>query len=122
MLFAPNNIDGAIKRGARIGILRQGGVLAQYAPPDEILAPPADDFVASFVGADRGLKRLSLTRLGDLDLEPPPGNGASDGAPTATESTSLRDALSLMLTHGGEPLVVLGADGRPAGTVTVDMV
>jgi osmoprotectant transport system ATP-binding protein len=96
--------------------------MAQYATPDEILASPADDFVASFVGADRGLKRLSLTRLGDVELEPPPPNGASDGAPTATEATSLRDALSLMLTNGGRPLVVLGADGRPLGTVTVDMV
>jgi osmoprotectant transport system ATP-binding protein len=86
------------------------------------LASPADDFVASFVGADRGLKRLSLTRLADLELDPPPGAPAADGAATASEGTSLRDALSLMLTHGGRPLVVLDVDGRPVGTVTVDMV
>jgi osmoprotectant transport system ATP-binding protein len=122
VIFVTHDIDEAIKMGDRIAILRQGGVLAQYATPDEILASPADDFVASFVGADRGLKRLSLTRVGDLDLEPPPGNGTADGLPTATESTSLRDALSLMLTNGGRPLVVLGADGRPAGMVTVDLV
>jgi osmoprotectant transport system ATP-binding protein len=122
VIFVTHDVDEAIKMGDRIAILRQGGVLAQYATPDEILASPADDFVASFVGADRGLKRLSLTRLGDVELEPPPPNGAADGAPTATEATSLRDALSLMLTNGGRPLVVLGADGRPIGTVTVDMV
>ena len=122
VIFVTHDVDEAIKMGDRIAILRQGGVLAQYATPDEILASPADEFVASFVGADRGLKRLSLTRLGDVELEPPPPNGASDGAPTATAATSLRDALSLMLTNGGRPLVVLGADGRPAGTVTVDMV
>jgi osmoprotectant transport system ATP-binding protein len=122
VIFVTHDIDEAIKMGDRIAILRQGGVLAQYATPDEILASPADDFVASFVGADRGLKRLSLTRVGDLDLEPPPGDGTADGVPTATESTSLRDALSLMLTNGGRPLVVLGADGRPAGMVTVDLV
>src|SRR5436309_3004889 len=122
VIFVTHDVDEAIKMGDRIAILRQGGVLAQYATPDEILASPADDFVASFVGADRGLKRLSLTRLGDVELEPPPPNGAADGAPTATEATSLRDALSLMLTNGGRPLVVLGADGRPLGTVTVDMV
>jgi osmoprotectant transport system ATP-binding protein len=122
VIFVTHDIDEAIKMGDRIAILRQGGVLAQYATPDEILASPADEFVASFVGADRGLKRLSLTRLGDLELEPPPDNGAADGAPTATEATSLRDALSLMLTNGGRPLVVVGADGRPAGAVTVDMV
>jgi osmoprotectant transport system ATP-binding protein len=122
VIFVTHDVDEAIKMGDRIAILRQGGVLAQYATPDEILASPADDFVASFVGADRGLKRLSLTRLGDVELEPPPPNGASDGAPTATEATSLRDALSLMLTNGGRALVVLGADGRPVGSVTVDMV
>jgi osmoprotectant transport system ATP-binding protein len=122
VIFVTHDIDEAIKMGDRIAILRQGGVLAQYATPDEILASPADDFVASFVGADRGLKRLSLTRLGDLELEPPPDGEALDGTPTATEATSLRDALSLMLTNGGRPLVVLGDDGRPAGTVTVDMV
>jgi osmoprotectant transport system ATP-binding protein len=122
VIFVTHDIDEAIKMGDRIAILRQGGVLAQYATPDEILASPADDFVASFVGTDRGLKRLSLTRLGDIELGPPPGNGAADGAATATEAMSLRDALSLMLTHEGRPLVVLSADGRPTGTVTVDMV
>jgi osmoprotectant transport system ATP-binding protein len=123
VIFVTHDIDEAIKMGDRIAILRQGGVLAQYATPDEILASPADEFVASFVGADRGLKRLSLTRLGDLELEPPPpGATAADNATTASEATSLRDALSLMLTHSGRPLVVLDADGRPVGTVTVDMV
>src|SRR5256885_2895639 len=114
VIFVTHDIDEAIKMGDRIAILRQGGVLAQYATPDEILASPSDEFVASFVGADRGLKRLSLTRLADLELDPPLDSGAADGAPTATEATSLRDALSLMLTNSGRPLVVLGADGRPA--------
>jgi osmoprotectant transport system ATP-binding protein len=121
VIFVTHDIDEAIKMGDRIAILRQGGVLAQYATPDEILASPADDFVASFVGADRGLKRLALTRLADLELEPAPP-ATADGAPTASVATTLRDALSLMLTHDGRPLVVLDADGRPVGTVTVDMV
>jgi osmoprotectant transport system ATP-binding protein len=121
VIFVTHDIDEAIKVGDRIAILRQGGVLAQYATPDEILAAPADDFVASFVGADRGLKRLALTRLADLALEPVP-DLAADGALTAPAATTLRDALSLMLTHGGRPLVVLDGSGRPAGTVTVDMI
>ena len=57
-----HDIDEAIKMGDRIAILREGGVLAQYDTPDAILATPVDDFVARFVGADRGLKRLSLRR------------------------------------------------------------
>jgi osmoprotectant transport system ATP-binding protein len=121
VIFVTHDIDEAIKIGDRIAILRQGGVLAQYATPDEILAEPADDFVASFVGADRGLKRLALTRLSDLALERVP-DLAADGALTAPAATTLRDALSLMLTHGGRPLVVLDGSGRPAGTVTVDMI
>ena len=48
--------------GTRICILRVGGVIAQYGPPDEILSNPVDEFVADFVGADRGLKRLNLVR------------------------------------------------------------
>src|SRR5437868_13779770 len=63
VIFVTHDIDEAIKMGDRIAILRQGGVLVQYATPDEILASPVDDFVASFVGADRGLKRLALTRV-----------------------------------------------------------
>jgi osmoprotectant transport system ATP-binding protein len=45
-------------------------VLAQFAPPAEILANPVSDFVARFVGADRGLKRLALRRVEELELKP----------------------------------------------------
>ena len=70
VIFVTHDIDEAIKIGDRIAILREGGVLAQYDTPDAILAAPADEFVERFVGADRGLKRLSLRRLGDVELEP----------------------------------------------------
>jgi len=63
VVFVTHDIDEAIKMGDRIAILREGGMLAQYDTPKAILARPADDFVAQFVGADRGIKRLSLTRL-----------------------------------------------------------
>ena len=62
IIFVTHDIDEAILVGDRIAILREGGVLAQYDTPERLLAHPADDFVARFVGADRGLKRLSLTR------------------------------------------------------------
>ena len=70
VIFVTHDIDEAIKMGDRIAILREGGELAQYDTPDEILAHPADDFVARFVGADRGLKRLALRRLAEVELEP----------------------------------------------------
>ena len=68
IVFVTHDIDEAIKLGDRIAVLKQGGVLAQYATPAELLMAPADDFVEDFVGADRALKRLALTRVGDLDL------------------------------------------------------
>ena len=68
ILFVTHDIDEAIKMGDRIAILREGGKLAQFASPAELLMAPADPFVEDFVGADRALKRLSLMRVGDIDL------------------------------------------------------
>jgi osmoprotectant transport system ATP-binding protein len=68
VLFVTHDIDEAIKMGDRIAIIKQGGRLAQYATPAELLMSPADDFVEDFVGADRALKRLSLLRVRDIDL------------------------------------------------------
>ncbi len=68
ILFVTHDIDEAIKMGDRVAILREGGRLAQYATPAELLMAPADDFVEDFVGADRALKRLALMRVSDIDL------------------------------------------------------
>jgi osmoprotectant transport system ATP-binding protein len=116
VIFVTHDIDEAIMMGDRIALLRPGGRLAQYDTPDRILAAPADEFVASFVGADRGLKRLALTRLDELEL------GPLDGvvAPELPGRTTLRDALSLMLTEGTRAVVVVDDEGHPRGTVTID--
>jgi osmoprotectant transport system ATP-binding protein len=119
VIFVTHDIDEAIKMGDRIAILAEGGRLAQYDTPDRILAEPANEFVARFVGQDRGLKRLSLATLEDLDLEPVT-NGAS--GPRVPVETSLRDALSMMLTHRGEAVVVVDGEGDPVGLATVDAV
>jgi osmoprotectant transport system ATP-binding protein len=68
IVFVTHDVDEAIKMADRIAILQRGGILAQYDTPAAILANPASEFVERFVGADRGLKRLSLARVGDLDL------------------------------------------------------
>ena len=71
IIFVTHDVDEAIKMGDRIAILQRGGILAQYDTPAAILANPASEFVERFVGADRGLKRLSLARVGDLEtIEP----------------------------------------------------
>jgi osmoprotectant transport system ATP-binding protein len=119
ILFVTHDIDEAIKMGDLIAVMAEGGHLAQFGPPAEVLAHPATDFVARFVGADRGLKRLSLITIADLPTEP---LGRTDGLPTFTPATRLRDALSILLvgeTRGG---VALDAEGRPRGLVTVDAI
>jgi osmoprotectant transport system ATP-binding protein len=68
ILFVTHDIDEAIKMGDRIAILEEGGRLAQYATPAELLMAPANGFVEDFVGADRALKRLALMRVSDIDL------------------------------------------------------
>jgi osmoprotectant transport system ATP-binding protein len=71
IIFVTHDVDEAIKMGDRIAILQRGGILAQYDTPASILANPASEFVERFVGADRGLKRLSLVRVRDLELIEP---------------------------------------------------
>ncbi|HKJ11710.1 MAG TPA: ATP-binding cassette domain-containing protein [Ornithinimicrobium sp.] len=60
IVMVTHDIDEAIKLGDRIAVLREGGQLAQFSSPDDLLAHPADDFVASFVGRDRGYRALSF--------------------------------------------------------------
>src|SRR2546423_1620402 len=96
VIFVTHDIDEAIKLGDRIAIMRAGR-LVQYAPPGELLAHPADDFVARFVGSDRGLKRLALLTVGGAELDPPIDPSRLDGAPVLAPAMSLRDALAEML-------------------------
>jgi osmoprotectant transport system ATP-binding protein len=125
VVFVTHDIDEAIKMGDRIAILREGGVLAQYDTPQEILTHPADSFVARFVGADRGLKRLALTTLAELKLIEPNGlrpDLRADGDRRVALQTSVRDALSALLIAGGEPLTVIDGDGEVEGLLTLELV
>src|SRR3954452_17150319 len=72
IVFVTHDIDEAIKMADRIAILNKGGVIEQYAPPEEILRDPANPFVERFVGPERGLKRLALIRVGSIDVEEGP--------------------------------------------------
>ena len=83
ILFVTHDIDEAIKMGDLVAVLKVGGHLAQFGTPEEILAKPANDFVARFVGADRGLKLLSLMRVDALPLSPAVMAQAGDDAAEA---------------------------------------
>ena len=60
IVMVTHDIDEALTLGDRIAVMRYGGHLAQFASPSELLAEPADDFVADFVGKDRGYRALSF--------------------------------------------------------------
>ena len=107
VIFVTHDVDEAIRMGDRIAILREGGVLAQYDTPDAILAHPADNFVAQFIGEDRALRRLALKTLRDATLEP--GSQSEPGSRVAPDTT-VRNAVSLMLESGDEQLVVVDGD------------
>ena len=72
IVFVTHDIDEAIKMADRIAILNRGGVIEQYAAPEEILRAPANEFVEKFVGAERGLKRLALVKVADIEVEEGP--------------------------------------------------
>jgi osmoprotectant transport system ATP-binding protein len=106
ILFVTHDIDEAIKMGDRVAVMREGGHLAQYATPAELLMAPADGFVEDFVGADRALKRLALMRVSNIDLWEAPL--AYVGQPTAEVRAKL---------DGAEVPYALAvdADRRPLG-------
>jgi len=118
VVFVTHDIDEAIKMGDRIAILREAGHLAQYDTPAEILTNPADEFVASFVGADRALKRLGLATLSELALAQRNGLQPAGSVPL---TTSVRDALSQVLAAGGAPLAVTDENGHEKGVITLEL-
>jgi osmoprotectant transport system ATP-binding protein len=118
IVFVTHDIDEAIKMGNKIAILKQGGVLAQYDTPETILAYPNSEFVASFVGTDRILKRLSLVRVGDMRLEP--ANGEAEDLPLIDGNLTVRDALSEIIGSGSTKGVV-ERDGEK-GLLTIDAI
>jgi osmoprotectant transport system ATP-binding protein len=69
IVFVTHDIDEAFKMADRITILNNGARIEQYALPEEILRSPASDFVEKFVGAERGLRRLGLIRVSEIEIE-----------------------------------------------------
>jgi osmoprotectant transport system ATP-binding protein len=113
ILFVTHDIDEAIRMGDLVAVLATGGRLVQAGPPAEILARPASGFVARFVGADRGLKRLSLERVGDLVLRP--ATSARPGDPAA-------EARGRALADPSRSLLLVDPEDRPIGWLDADAI
>jgi osmoprotectant transport system ATP-binding protein len=121
IVFVTHDIDEAIKMGDRVAVLQQGGILAQYAPPAELLTRPANAFVEDFVGADRALKRLSLERVRDVELLPA-DDRAYPAEPVLALDELLRDALSTMLAEEVEHAPVADAEGQVVGVLSIELI
>ncbi|WP_406006182.1 ABC transporter ATP-binding protein [Streptomyces sp. NBC_00637] len=105
IVFVTHDIDEAVKLGTMVAVLRTGGRLAQFAPPAELLSDPADAFVEDFLGADRGIRRLSFFSSAGLE-------------PLTTPIVAIDSTAAQIATRGATDapyLLVTGLDGRPLG-------
>jgi osmoprotectant transport system ATP-binding protein len=111
VLFVTHDLDEAVRLGDRIAVYGTGHI-EQYDTPAAVLGSPATDYVADFVGSDRGLKRLAVTPIDRADLEQPPVLRLDDEAWRAMTQ----------LHHSGDApwAIVVGADGVLHGWVTAE--
>ncbi|MGP4009368.1 ABC transporter ATP-binding protein [Streptomyces sp. 4N124] len=113
IVFVTHDIDEAVKMGDRIAIFSSNGKVEQYDTPERILSEPVNDFVAGFIGSGAAVRRLSLSRLADVDI---PGDW-----PTLAEGASTEERRSAAAAaNGREFLLVLDGDRRPTGWLPTD--
>ena len=120
IVFVTHDFDEALKMGDRIAVLGPQSVIAQLDTPEAILAAPANDYVASFIGSGGQLKRLGLMRLQDAHLRPVP---TRRGLPIITIEATLHDALDVMLENGRDAVLVAeneSGSGEVFGSIRMD--
>ena len=110
IVFVTHDIDEAIKMADRIAILNKGGVIEQFASPEEILRAPANDFVKKFVGVERGLKRLALVKVSDIEIEEGPVCSSNASAEDAKRQMEKFDFDWVSVVDDGELLGWVDSD------------
>lgn len=107
IVFVTHDIDEAVKLGDAVAVFGAGGALQQYDPPQRLLSNPANDFVAGFIGTDRGYRLMQFFTAATLELQP---------LPTVTEDeidglNLAHDEWRLVVSGGGNPFGWIDADG-----------
>jgi osmoprotectant transport system ATP-binding protein len=142
IVFVTHDIDEAVKLGDKVAVFGPGGILQQYDEPARLLANPANDFVAGFIGADRGYRRLQflhasglplhdIERVGEWELATRPDgsplgwrkDGASDckaGGSLLRPNGTLRQALDAVLSSPSGVGVAVDTDGRAIGAIRIE--
>ncbi|GAA2334216.1 ATP-binding cassette domain-containing protein [Saccharopolyspora halophila] len=117
IVFVTHDFDEAVKLGDRIAVLGERSKILQYDTPDAILANPADDTVAGFVGAGAALKQLTLRRVREIEVGEVPTAKADDAPSVLVEKLGTRrGAIGLVLDKRNRPL--RWATAREAGSVS----
>jgi osmoprotectant transport system ATP-binding protein len=106
ILFVTHDIEEAIKVGDLVALFRPHGKIAQFDTPERLLGDPVDDYVAGFVGFDRGIRRLSFFKSQGLSLSTGPLLSA--------------DATIAKAQAAGEPWILVTNGGKPRGWVQAD--
>jgi osmoprotectant transport system ATP-binding protein len=106
IVFVTHDIDEAISVGDRIAILNVGGQLEQFDTPARLLAEPANDFVADFLGEERALKLLALRRVSQVTAAP---------GPVVGPDSDTADAVRIAAEHDTNWVIVVDHDRQVLG-------
>ncbi|MEV7145041.1 betaine/proline/choline family ABC transporter ATP-binding protein [Streptomyces sp. NPDC093084] len=121
VLLVTHDIEEAVRLGDRIAVYGQGRI-EQYDTPGAVLGTPATPYVAEFVGADRGLKRLSVTEIQPDDLEQPPVARTAESAESAAARLRAEGARwAVVLDERGDLHGWVGGEELAAGGTVGDL-
>lgn len=112
IIFVTHDFEEAIRLGDRIAVMSERSKIEQFDTPARILAAPANEYVASFIGQGAAIKRLTLIPVTDARLK-----SAVDGAPAIASDVSMRDALDLLVLTGSQAINVVDMAGVPMGSL-----
>lgn len=122
IVLVTHDIDEALRLGDRVAVFADGGRLAQFCSPDQLMAEPADEFVEQFLGPDRRLRRLALRSLSELPLKAPTVEllaSVQAGTAVAMDAeASGRNAVDAMLA-AGVAAVAATRDGEIIGSISL---